>query len=184
VDDYHLLNEYLPPDSGSMIITTRFQNVSYSVHGTPTRIQLEKFSPEDSLLLFNNLRLDRHPQADTIGEQEQTRELLELLDGLALGIKQTASYIASKKWTIYKFQEQYNKMAKYILEYPSSSAPHTLATCWSIQFDDIQGSNASKLLGFLSLCAPDNIPCELFELAEPLEEGDDSLAAFCEYPAE
>jgi hypothetical protein len=41
VDDCDLLNEYLPLDTGSMIITTRFQNVSFGVSGTQTRIQLK-----------------------------------------------------------------------------------------------------------------------------------------------
>jgi hypothetical protein len=80
-----------------------------------------KFSPEDSLNLFNGLRLLRHPQADVENEKGQTKELLELIDGLALGIKQMASYISSKKMKISKFQEQYNKMAKYILEHKTPS---------------------------------------------------------------
>lgn len=179
VDDCDLLNEYLPPDTGSMIITTRFQNVSFGVSGTPTRIQLEKFSPEDSLNLFNGLRLLRHPQADVENEKEQTKELLELIDGLALGIKQMAFYISSKKMKIFKFQEQYNKMAKYILEHKTPSTSHTLGTLWSVQFEGIWGSNASKLLGLLSLCGPENIPRELFELDEPLQDSKARWTEFC-----
>ena len=184
VDDYKLLDEYLPPDTGCTIITTRFQHVSFAIQSTPTRIQLGKFSPEDSLSLFNSLRVLRHPQADIDNEKEETKELLDLIDGLALGIKQMAFYIASKKLTIKQFQQKYNKMARYVLEHQSISTSHTLGTLWGVQFEDIRDSNSSKLLGILSLCGPENIPLELFELEEPMEDVAAAWADLCENEAE
>ena len=178
VEDYSLLSEYLPPEKGSMIITTRYQWLYYEVSGTSARIELEKLSPDDSLVLFNCLRTHRHPQADTKGEEEDTRELLDQIDGLVLGIKQMAYYISSKRLTVVRFREKYDKMAKYILDHKAPSAWHTLGTLWSVQFKDIEQTPSANLLGLLSLCYPDKIPLELFDVDDALAES--SFVAFCE----
>ncbi|KIX07673.1 uncharacterized protein Z518_02327 [Rhinocladiella mackenziei CBS 650.93] len=179
VDDEKILRNYLPPDAGTMIITTRYQSVSFAVNDPNiTRLQLEKFNPEDSLRLFNHLRVIRDPTADINGEIAETKELLEEVDGLALGIKQMACYIAKKRLTIPLFREKYTKMAKSIINSKAEGVHHALGTLWRVQFLDIQDTSASKLLGLLSLCAPNDIPRELFEVGEALETA--NLAAFCD----
>ncbi|KAI0110861.1 P-loop containing nucleoside triphosphate hydrolase protein [Nemania sp. FL0031] len=183
VHDFDLLDEYLPPNNtGSMIITSRFEAPSYIAGVNTTHIQLQKFDSAESLELFNNLRLSRDPTCNIDTEHEQIQELLESVDGLALGIKQTAFYIASNKLSITGYQEQYSQMAKYILDRKSDSEErHSLGTLWNIQFQDIHSSSASKLLAILSLAHPDDFPTELLECDEH-EVGD--WASFCTDPKE
>jgi hypothetical protein len=185
VQDFNLLNEYLPPETGSMIVTSRFDASSHGMAGRPARVRLQKFNPEQALQLFNNLRLSRDPTCDTQSEEEETIELLESIDGLALGIKQMAFYIASKRLTISKYREQYSKMARYILDRKiSPEERHSLGTLWSVHFHDIQDSGASKLLGMLSLAGPDNFPIELLQFEEEWADGISKWAEFCADPEE
>ena len=181
VEDEKILRDYRPPDAGTIIVTTRYQSVSFAVNDpNVTRIQLENLKPEDSLRLFQDLRRLRDPTADTDGEVDETKELLEEIDGLALGIKQMASYIAKKRLTIPQFREKYTKMAKYIINSKVEGVHHTLGTLWRIQFLDIKENSkeASTLLGLLSFCAPYFIPRALFEPSRALETP--NVASFCE----
>ncbi|KAI0875938.1 P-loop containing nucleoside triphosphate hydrolase protein [Hypoxylon argillaceum] len=182
VQDFSLLKEYLPPDTGSMIVTSRFDASSYGMAGTPTRIQLQKFNYKEALELFNKLRRSRDSTCDVTSQPGEVRELLESVDGLALGIKQMAFYIASKRLSITRYQEQYSQMTGYILGRKSDPVEkHSLGTLWNIHFQDIHGSNASKLLGILSLAHPDAFPVELLEHQE---NEIDSWASFCADPEE
>ena len=184
VDRYSLFDQYRPPSTGTVFITTRFQSVSYGVQGQAERIHLEKFSPEESLQLFNRIRQFRHTRAEIGSEQNEIKELLELIDGLALGIKQMASYIGSKRMKVSEFQEKYCKLAKFMLDRKTPSSAHTLDTLWSVQFKAIKERNASKLLGLLSLCDSGNISRELFQAGDLIKTGDMSWIDFCASLAE
>lgn len=73
-------------------------------------------------------------------------------------------------------------MTGYILGRKSDPVEkHSLGTLWNIHFQDIHGSNASKLLGILSLAHPDAFPVELLEHQE---NEIDSWASFCADPEE
>ncbi len=168
-----------------MIVTSRFDASSHGIAGPPARIRLQKFDPEQALQLFNILRLSRDQTCNINREDELAKELLESIDGLALGIKQMAFYIASKHLTISKYLGQYSKMARYILDRKSGPEErHSLGTLWNIHFENIQNSNASKLLGILSLAGPDNFPTELLQLEEEWSDGQASWASFCADPEE
>jgi hypothetical protein len=106
--------------------------------------------------------------------------VLESIDGLALGIKQMSAFIASKKYTISVFQGKYSSMVRYILTRKLSDDMHSLATLWSLQFQSIQGTNAFKLFGIMALAHAEDIPRDLLELGEPLEENDSGWVSFCE----
>jgi hypothetical protein len=49
-----------------------------------------------------------------------------------------------------------------------------------LQFQSIQGTNAFKLLGIMALAHAEDIPRDLLELGEPLEENDSGWVSFCE----
>ncbi|RTE83616.1 hypothetical protein BHE90_001798 [Fusarium euwallaceae] len=170
VNDFRLLKEYLPPRTGSMIVTSRFYSLSYAFPGHATRISLQKFGLDDSLHLFNRYRKFRDPDNDTTADFNETKELLASLDGLALGIKQMAFYIASKGLSVSKFLDQYDRMAKSVLNRGTPDDRHSLGTLWNMQFEDIKQTNAAKLLGILSMAGADGFPRELLELDEPLDE--------------
>ncbi|KAL2671552.1 hypothetical protein Neosp_014142 [[Neocosmospora] mangrovei] len=187
VNDFSLLKEYLPPENGCMIVTTRFYSLSYALHGHATRIPLQKFGAQDSLHLFNRYRKSRNSNVDTTADLDETHELLESIDGLALGIKQMAYYMVSKGLSVSKFREQYAKMAKYVLNRaPLSDDQHSLGTLWKLQFEHIKREqpNTRKLLGILSLAGADGFPRELLELDEPPEEESAGWADFCADPEE
>ena len=170
VNDFPLLKEYYPPDTanGSFIVT----------------IELRKFDPDTSLRLFSRVRKARDSGCDTDSETEATKEVLEFIDGLALGIKQMASFIASKRCTISVFQDKYTTMARYILTRNSLEDTHSLATLWTLQFQNIQATNAFKLLGIIALAHAEDIPRNLLELDEPLQGDTSGWASFCEVPGQ
>ncbi|KAK3345809.1 hypothetical protein B0T25DRAFT_460837 [Lasiosphaeria hispida] len=187
VSDFSLLKEYFPPDTarGSVMVTTRFFSRLARVPGHMTPIELSKFDPDMSLRFFNSIRTARDPTCDIDKEVEETREVLETIDGLALGIKQMAYYITKKRFTISMFQEKYSTTARYILTCNPPEDTDSLASLWSLQFQDIKDTNSFKLLGMLALAHAEDIPRDLFELDEPLEG--DSIAdwtSFCEDPGE
>ncbi|RSM18563.1 hypothetical protein CDV31_002699 [Fusarium ambrosium] len=179
VDDFRLLKEYLPPRSGSMIVTSRFYSLSYTIPCHATRISLQKFGLDDSLHLFNRYRKFRDPDNDTTADFNETKELLASLDGLALGIKQMAFYIASKGLSVSKFLDQYDRMAKSVLNRGTPDDRHSLGTLWNMQFEDIKQTNAAKLLGILSMAGADGFPRELLELNEPPDEEAAGWLEFC-----
>jgi hypothetical protein len=183
VDDSTIFDEYLPPHTGSLIVTTRYQALAHELHG-PKLIDLTHLSELHSLELFNSFRLKRDPTANVHGEEEETKELLDHIDYLTLGVKQMASYVGSKKLKMRDFKKKYDNTAKNILDHQAPSATHTLGTLWNMQFHDIDQSDgfASALLGLLSLCSPDAVPRSLFELDEPFLDG--NVAEFCEYAEE
>ncbi|KAJ4302826.1 hypothetical protein N0V90_001717 [Kalmusia sp. IMI 367209] len=182
VDDSVVLDEYLPPETGSLIITTRYKALGFGLSISPKLIELTHLSEKDSLELFNKYRLMRDPNANVRGEKAETEELLEHIDFLTLGVKQMASYVGSKKLKIKDFKKKYDITAKNILDHQAPSTTHTLGTLWNVQFEDTKKSEdsfASDLLGLLSLCHADAIPHQLFELDDPLNDG--NVAGFCQY---
>ncbi|RMJ15828.1 hypothetical protein CDV36_004493 [Fusarium kuroshium] len=179
VNDFRLLKEYLPPRTGSMIVTSRFYSLSYAIPCHATRISLQKFGLDDSLHLFNRYRKSRDPENDTTTDLNETKELLESIDGLPLGIKQMAFYIASRGLSVSKFLDQYNRMANSVLNQGTPDDRHSLGTLWNMQFEDIKQTNAAKLLGILSMAGADGFPRELLELEEPPDE---EAVEFCADP--
>lgn len=170
-----------------MIVTTRFYATSLGlkISSKPFRIALRKLAPEEARQLFNSVRKLRDPGCNPDEESDTTAELLESIDGLALGVKQMASYIGTKRMTVSHFLEQYRKMAKYILGRAAPDDNHSLGTLWSVQFEAIKGSNAARLLGILAIAGPNSFPTDLLQLeASPsFAEGPDWVG-FLDDPGE
>lgn len=126
MDDFQVYLDYPSPTTGCVLITTRYPTVSNRIERDPKKVHLEKFSPDVSLRLFNRVRLRWHEQAKVHEEEEKTIELLNMVDGLALGIKQMASYIGSNEYEISTFQAKYKRMAAMILRQDPESTSNTL----------------------------------------------------------
>lgn len=88
-----------------MIVTTRFDMSSHSLEGNVSQIRLEYLEDGDSLELFNRVWGSVRPGCPSGSEEDKTKELLESIGGLALGIKQMAFFIARKNWSISKFRQ-------------------------------------------------------------------------------
>ncbi|RSL52715.1 hypothetical protein CEP53_008003 [Fusarium sp. AF-6] len=179
VDDFRLLKEYLPPRTGSMIVTSRFYSLSYTIPCDATRISLQKFGLDDSLHLFNRYRESRDADSDTTADLNETKELLESIDGLALGIKQMAFYIVLTRVSVSELLDKYNRMPKFVLNRQTPDDRHSLGTLWNMQFEDIKQTNAAKLLGILFMAGADGFPQELLELNEPPDEEAAGWLEFC-----
>lgn len=187
VNDFRILNEYLPPEKGAMIVTTRFYATSFGlkISTVPVRIALPKLAPEEARQLFNSVRKLRDPRCNPDKEGNTTTDVLESIDGLALGVKQMASYIGTKRMTMSTFIEQYRNMFKYILGRAAPDDNHSLGTLWSVQFEAIRRSNAAKLLGILAISGPNSFPTDLLQLeASPSSTGGPDWVGFLDDPSE
>jgi hypothetical protein len=184
VERIDTLSEFLPHGRGSVIITTRAPNLAKDIKDART-FDLGKLTPEQSLTAFNRFRSTFDVNADLEAEKEDTKLLVHQLDGLALGIKQVATYIGRSQWTIKKYWEKYNIMAQEILKHETAATPHTLDTAWNVEFEDLQKKkpDAIKLLSIMCLLNPDNIPIELFVAEDDEEDFVEPAYEVCEYEA-
>lgn len=117
-------------------------------------------------------------QIDVDTEQEATNALLERLSGLPLGINQVASLIKSKRTTVAKFLQRYDKQAGDVGRIAGKTGhefdqeyDYALDTVWQLAFEDLQqetNPDAYDLLGVIAFMAPDKIPEEMF-LQEDLD---------------
>jgi hypothetical protein len=171
VETIETLAEFLPHGRGSIIITTRSSTL-VNDEKDARAFELAKLDPQQSLTIFNKFRCSFDVTANTDAEKEATELLVHRLDGLALGIKQVATFIGQYQWTIKKYWEKYTIMAEDILRHPITATRHTLDTAWNIEFEDLQKSNpdAIKLLSIMCLINPDNIPIELLVADDEEEE--------------
>lgn len=169
VEDFELLNQYLPPSPGPVLITTRMKWIAFRVGGNKEMLELGTFSDDDTIALFKNLK-DHGKKRDTSpDEQEATGTLLRLLGGHALAIQQMAAYISYRGFTIREFLAKYDKMAPNIHKKGDGSpASSTLSTCWELSFAAIREKHpfANTLLGIISLCSPDVIHLDLFTVKD------------------
>lgn len=168
-----------------MIVTTRFDTSSHSLEGNVSRIRLGNLGDGESLELFNRVRSSVRPGCPSGAEDEETKELLESIGGLALGIKQMAFFIAHKNWSISKFRQYYigdyskkDDTIKFaFMKKIHPAEQHSLGALWDVQFRDIAGTDAAKLLGMLSLASSAGFPRLLLEAEEGLTEEEATWAA-------
>lgn len=185
VEDFELLDQYLPPCPGPVLVTTRMKWIAFRMGGKNERLELETFDDKDATALFKSLKDHGKNRDISPDEQEALVTLLGLLGGLALAIQQMAAYISYRGLTIREFLRKYDKMAPNIHKKgDGSSASHTLATCWELSFTAIRKNHpsANTLLGIMSMCSPDVISLDLFVVQDP--EAITHLTEFCQYESE
>jgi tetratricopeptide (TPR) repeat protein len=186
VTDFDFLNEFLPTEGGCMIVTTRFDTYSHSLEGNVSRIRLNTLGDDDSLELFNRIRSSAPRFSKDEEEKDgETKELLESIGGLALGIKQMAFFIGNRNLKISYFRRCYIgdyskkndgvKLAFMEKKHPKEA--HSLRALWDVQFQHIAGTDAAKLLGMLSLASSAGFPRVLLELEQDLTEEEAAWAA-------
>ncbi len=90
--------------------------------------------------------------------------LAHALGNLPLALEQAASYIDKKKTSLSEYLTFFNSRRKALWKREMAPAeyPGTVATTWTIAFDEIDGSRlAREILLLCSVTAPDTIPKEL-----------------------
>ena len=180
VEEFKLLDQYLPPCPGSVLITTRMKWIAFRIGGKNDMLELGTFGDDDATALFKNLK-DHGKKRDTSpDEQEALVTLLGHLGGLALAIQQMAVYISYRGLTIREFLGKYDKMAPNIHKKGDGSpASSTLSTCWELSFAAIREKHpfANNLLGIISICSPDVIHLDLFAVKD--REATTDLTELC-----
>ena len=157
-----MLRGYLPACSGPILVTTRYQQVASSVASIGGKLELDVFNDQESADVFRSWRTFHDPQANPNGEEKDTEELLREVGGLALGISHMAGYIGRQKSKVRDFLEKYERISPFIRRTVQEGNTHSLATVYEIQFKRIQDTDASQMLGLLSLLSPEVIPFNIF----------------------
>ena len=176
------IRNYLPTTTGGhVLITSRYQNWDHI--GKP--LQIEVWTREESVDFLQK----RTGQSD----EKAADELAKALGDLPLALEQAAAYINTRKKRYNDYLSLFNSRRKELWEReePPDGYPYTIATTWSLAFDEIK--SVPKVIQMLHLCSivsPDTIPKTLLEAALVFyEKGaiinnldvDDAVAVLCSY---
>ena len=169
LEDKQLFARYNPNGRGAIVITTRL-NMLGSQLGCD-QISLARFSKEDSIIVFNHFRKLRDHQASEQDETHEIDELIDLLDGLALGIKQIASYIGSEGLSVREYLAKYKSMPRILLSEENVDESKSLAQAWAVEFAHFREKqvHACQLLSILSLLSAHKIQMDIFETSDDNE---------------
>lgn len=173
VEDLTVLDGYWPTSSkGSILITSRHENVAFEVNSDTLKIC--PFSTEQgSKLILKTL----HRSSYSEDEKKGSEALSTVLGGLALAITVAAMQIRLKRMPIQNFVRAY--IEKGSLLQNSSKIKnifykHSLDTVWKTAFSSMD-SNAAFIFDTACFCAPDNVPMSIFKHSVPgLQHEDES----------
>ena len=182
LEDKDLFAQYNPGGQGAIVVTTRSSVLGSQLGGED--IGVAKLSKTYSVIAFKHFRSSRGSRKFEQDETREIDELLELLDGLALGIKQIASYIGAEELTVGEYLARYKSMPKILLS-DQSESKH-LAQAWDVEFADFRTTkdrkriHACQLLSILSLISAHEIQMNLFALTEKDEGPEEIFDVFVE----
>jgi tetratricopeptide (TPR) repeat protein len=164
-----LENNNFIPYSGHAIITTRYKQEAFRAPGILKKLELDVLGQDDAVVVFRSLgsRYGYESKQPT-QDDKFIRKLLQKLQGHALGIEQMVAYIAFKSMSAKEFLDEYEKKSRKIHGYDGTNkeiSRFNLATLWDMHFEELsksdEGKSSLRLLGLLSLLAPDAIRSEL-----------------------
>jgi tetratricopeptide (TPR) repeat protein len=166
--DAKSVRDYLPRGgAGHIIVTSR--NPSWTGVAKPFSVQTLPL-PEAIEFLFKR----------TGHQDEATAKILaEALGCLPLALEQAGAYIETSGCTMAHYLDLFEKRQYELLQRgkPSTEYPDTVATTWSLSFQNVEGENpaAAELLRLCAFFAPDDIPIKM--LTDGAKELPQSLAA-------
>ncbi len=147
--DAKSIQHYLPEIAGGhVLITSRNQNWGAFGESLPVNV----WHSSESIVFLQK----RTSQPD----QATARELANALGNLPLALEQAASFITERKKSYFEYLELFKSRRKALWdrEQPPQGYPDTVATTWSLAFDEIQQTRFAKELLFLcSIVASDDI---------------------------
>ena len=173
-DEPDALARWLPRSGrGHVLLTSRAHD--FQKLGLVCPLEVDTLSVPDAVEFL----LKRTGRAETnAGERAAAEELAKELDGLPLALEQAAAFIVTNAAPIADYLISYRKHRLRLLNRSqpiTGDYPHTVATTWHMNFEQIKPSPASvALLKFVAFLAADAIPTEL--LIKGAEHFDKKLA--------
>ncbi|KAK2795921.1 hypothetical protein FQN51_009579 [Onygenales sp. PD_10] len=205
--------KFLPLNSGNVVVTTRYRHVAFSWADPRIILDLQQLDDAQSKALFSAMRgkykqidmsigdsardsedaaiAGKYKQIDmSIGDSARDSEdvaiaeLLVELQGLPLGIEQSAAYIEADQITVQAFLRIYRTMPRTALKrnHIGVASGHTLDTLWAITFKTIGRSNldAHRLLAMICMMGAEDIPINVFSNML-LWDAEDVLTEYSEF---
>lgn len=155
--DAKSIRNYLPESSGGHVLITS-RNQDWRAFGKPLSIDVWNRNEAIAFLQKRTGQLD----------ENAAHKLAEALGDLPLALEQAAAYIETRTKTYTEYLDLFNSRRKELWEReePPAGYPDTIATTWSLAFDEIKRiPMAKELLSLCSMAAPDTIPKALLETA-------------------
>lgn len=153
-EDVKLVRGYIPRGSpGHIIVTSRNPNWT----GVAKPLSVKPLPLEEAIEFL--LKRTGHQASAT------AQLLSEALGRLPLALEQAGAYIETSGCTMPHYLELFEKRQGELLKRgkPSTEYPDTVATTWSISFQNVESENpaAVELLRLCAFFAPDDIPIEM-----------------------
>ncbi len=155
--DAKSIRNYLPESSGGHVLITS-RNQEWKTFCKPLSVEVWNRNEAIAFLKKRTGQLD----------EKAADELAEALGDLPLALEQAAAYIDTRTKTYREYLELFNSRRKELWEreQPPDGYPDTIATTWSLAFDEIRTvPMAEIMLSLCSIVAPDTIPKTLLEKA-------------------
>lgn len=167
-DDLKIVQDFLPTsDSGNVLLTTR----AYAVDALATPVEINIMEDDEGVLFLLRRAGILKPTASLRDSSDADRscakEVVQEMGGLPLALDQAGAYIGETGSSISNYLSLYRtrrySLLKQSSELSPSKYPHTVATVWSISFEEVNKANlaATKLLRLCTFLDPDAIPEEI-----------------------
>lgn len=157
-DDPSILSSYWPSSKqGSVIITSNnptTREEGYAQHGITTTTFDHENGPKFLLSLLDGTNWS--PE-----DIRAVHDLSQQYDGLALCLRQAASFMRSKRCSPSQFFKLYQTRHAEIDTFPIPNYNKNVITVWNMSMSMLS-SDSMVLLDVLSLFDPDSIPTQLF----------------------
>jgi len=173
-DDLLLASDFLPVGGeGHILLTTRAQATGTIAPG----VAVEKMESEEGILLLLRRAKVLAPDAslETVDAtvRAKARAIVLKMDGLPLALDQAGAYIEETGCGLSEYLDLYQQRRMDLLKRPSSVSseyPHTVASTWSLSFQQVERTNraAGDLLRLCAFLDPDAIPEELITAGAPV----------------
>lgn len=158
-------------EHGSLLFTTRSYEVAVDLAGETKPIEIPKM-PQEAGAMFVKLRLG----AGSLETENDTMELLEVLDNIPLAITQALSLINKRKWTIRQYIDRYTTSDEYKIKLlghefmdstRDSGTLESVLKTWILSFNIIkkESPNAADIMFLVSFLQNQSLPQALLEAA-------------------
>ncbi len=167
-DDLRGVQDFLPTsDGGNVLLTTR----DYAVRAIATPVEINVMENDEGILLLLRRARILKPTAslEDVSDTDRrcAKEIVREMNGLPLALDQVGAYIEETGTSISNYlslyRERRSSLFKQAGRLSPSKYPHTVATVWSISFEEVNKANpaATKLLRLCAFLDPDAIPEEI-----------------------